>query len=116
MDQEREPSDPQQANNADEDFFLQSGDSDNEENYVTLEESGPRVAKKRRREVSPATMESETQRLRVDSCLDALASLSAEDCDMVGRAAEVGLVLGERPRAIKIRHVVSPEFPVPHEV
>ena len=62
-------------------------------------------------------MMSEARRVRRESVEESLLGLSTSDLDMVQRAAEVGLDQSDpRPRAINRRHVVSHEYPVPHEV
>ena len=67
--------------------------------------------------MSPETLVSETQRMRMESYLVTLSSLSMEERDMVQRAAMVGLEQDEEnPRMVNIRHAVSHEFPVPQEV
>ena len=68
--------------------------------------------------MSPETLESDSQRMRRDpwNYQEFMASLPLETQEMMVRAADLGLDMVERPRAINRRHAVSKEFPVPNEV
>ena len=68
--------------------------------------------------MSPETLESDSQRMRMDTWnyQEFMASLPLDTQEMMVRAADIGLDRVERPRAINRRHAVSQEFPVPNEV